>query len=366
MDILIVEKEKENYLGNFINNYYSVFIDIFNKSSSIDKLLLICIRMIDILLIFVLITGFILPKNLLIWHIVLCFIVLCYTVSADSYNGDYDFTFISNLTFTILKRNNVDVGYSNEQLLNASKFVPIQNKTIVIIVSILMFISILGYIYPNYSPNTLLYKLLEKLNLVSKTQEDTTSYKKNPDFSLLNKDGYNIKNEIDDVPSNDIQNNEVVQNIDVNAGDQPIAIDKIEVQTNQFQPSNTEIAVSNQYDVNLNKVDSGLSIFDKKIEPLKIKTKPNLVANEVISGQLNDVKEKIDGSNVLLQGGSIPKEINKIEIGNVVEIPLISVVKNNGNNINNKFIEKDLNLNLGKEINKEQLYNSLKKFNNMI
>jgi len=346
MDILVVEKEKETYLGNFINNYYSVFIDIFNKSSTFDKLLLIFIRLIDVFLILIVILGFLLPKNLSIWHIVACFVVLCYVVSADNYNGDYDFTFISNATFTILKRNNVNIGYSNEQLLNASKFIPIQNKTIALFVSILMLISILGYIYPNYSANTLLYKLLGKLNLIDKSKEDKVMHSINPDFNL----GY--KNNTQELKTiQEVKNDNLNQNQD--GGEVPI--EKIEIQTMQYQPSNTEISNSNQYDVNINKVDSGLSVFNK-IEPIKIKTKPDLVGGDIIGKETLKTDGDIANTNKLT---------NKIEVEEVVEIPAVSTVKNTGNN---KFIEKDLNLNLNsnKEINKEQLYNSLKKFNNII
>ena len=121
MDILL--NDKESYLGDFINNHCAVYIDIFNKCSITDKLLLIFIRLIDIIAIIITLLGFMFPKNLLLWHIVVCFIILCYSINDDS---------STNFTFAILKRNN-NVGYTNERLLIASKCIPIKNNSITII-----------------------------------------------------------------------------------------------------------------------------------------------------------------------------------------------------------------------------------------
>jgi hypothetical protein len=157
-----------------------------------------------------------------------------------------------------------------------------------------MIISIIGYIYPKYSVNSLIRYLLEKLEIINNHESEKNIYNINNNFKLNH--GINSNN----------TNLEVI--------DQKI----LYAQNELFKPSSIDIIESNKYDINLNKVDSGLSIFDKKIEPITVKNSDGLI---------------------------------------------ISVTTKS---LNNKFIEKDLNLNLKKEINKEQLYNSLKNFNNII
>jgi hypothetical protein len=284
MDILINDK-KENYIGDYISNYYSIFVDIFNNCSIVDKLLLIFFKIINIIILLFIFVGCILPKNLIIWHILMCFVLLCFINNYD--NNSY------SPTMSILKKNNDKIGYSNDQILNASKFIPVSKKSMIKILYIIMMISIIGYIYPKYSINSLVHYLLEKLDILNNNEVEKNTYNINGNFKLNN-------------------------NINININPDVVDPNLLNAQKELFKPTSIDIIESDKYNINLNKVDSGLSVFDKKIEPITT------------------------------------KKINE---------PLISVINNN---LNNKFVEKDLNLNLKNEINKEQLYNSLKNFNNII
>jgi hypothetical protein len=167
MDILINDK-KENYLGDYINNYYSIFIDIFNNCSIVDKFLLIFFKIINIIVLLFVLFGCIMPKNLIIWHILICFILLCIVSSYD--NNSY------SPTKSILKKNNDKIGYSNDQILNASKFIPISRESIIKTIYIVMIISIIGYIYPKYSVNSLIRYLLEKLEIINNHESEKNIY----------------------------------------------------------------------------------------------------------------------------------------------------------------------------------------------
>jgi len=377
MDILISETKKDTYFGDFIYNYYSVFIDIFNKCSLVDKLLLIIIRLINLFAIFGLFFGFFLPKNLVIWHIVLCFIVLSMVISSDSHNGDFDFTIFTNATYTILKRNN-NVGYSNEQLLLASKLVPIHHKSFTTVVLILMLISIFGYIYPKYSVNTCTSKLLQKLNIINGLEEDNNNYNIDPQFKLnMNNNEVVIDNMIKENKLQDVS--EQKNNIEL-------------LNNNNLVPTSTEINKNNEYDLNLNKVDSNLSIFDKKIQQITIKpsqTNNDVVLNKVSVGGAGDdqlskkeifIKSGMEdikiGGNNLSNPNPNPNPKRLFEIERIeTEKPLIGrnkvkmMAPLSGNGAKGIYMDNNLNLNLNygkKDINKEVLYNSLKKFNDIV
>jgi hypothetical protein len=145
-------------IGDFINSYYRIYIDIFNKASYTDKLILITLRSTDTILSFIILFGFFAPRHLLIWHCLICFMVY-YTLENTSID------LITNKTFDILKKNNTD-DLSDEQLYNATKLLPIKldtRKKILILVAIF---SIIGYIYPEYSGNSLLKNLQKYLNSI--------------------------------------------------------------------------------------------------------------------------------------------------------------------------------------------------------
>ena len=407
MDILI-EKEFEPYFGNFINNYYSVFINIFNKSSIFDKFLLLCVRTIHISSLIIVLVGFLLPKNLLIWHIIICFILLSFIISSESYNGDYDYSIFTNFTFTILKRNNT-VGYSNEQLLKASQSIPLHNKTSINVLLILMILSILSYIYPKYSGNTLLYKLLHKLNIISNGEEqiNNDSYKISQDFKL------NMNRNVQQEPNNNISYDlslKIEKNADLNRelnnNDLHQGGNNELLELNNYVPLNTDINNTNEYDINLNKVDSNISIFDKNIEQIKIiKNNPVNINSSKSGGNLTNEKNFDISKSPFQIDKKIPNSENKMlnsvkdmsiekEGNGMSKLLKEQIINDVSKQINESLLKKNkifrtsdlhLNLNLNSKLDGNdniskitegvptnnimvvnQLSNSLKKFNTMI
>ena len=228
---------------NYIKEYYSSFIRIFNKSSYIDKSILILLRSIHILLVLFILLGVFLPKNHLLTHITVCFIVL---FNLSAYNDD---TFINNHMFNILNKNKERV--LEKDVIRASQLVPLNNKSCKIIVFLLMLLSVFSYIYPEYSLNSLLKKTDNKLKNIDVDENIKNDQLIITEFKLSNKQNNNKFKIVK--TNNNINANELVD-IDIvrNAKLEPIIIEN-----------------NNSESINFNNISSDLDIFNK-IEPIKV------------------------------------------------------------------------------------------------
>jgi len=237
--------------GNFINNYYFIFINVFNKCTLQDKIKLTLIKFIHILIVLFLILGWLLPKKYLVWHITMCFITI-FTLDV------YDNSILNDMIYQILKNNiNDDKININDQLLNASKIIPISTPSIKNIVIVVMILSIIGYIYPNLSGNNLINSFNKLLNDVKCTDISANDQLINTEFKI----------------NQPTINQIILPQLQLERLPEDEAKLFIPVLTNNFALSSNEplVNISDQ-SIDLNNVDSNLSIFNIKIVPPMVRS----------------------------------------------------------------------------------------------
>ncbi len=244
---------------NYIKEYYSSFICLFNKSSYLDKSILILLRSIHIFLVLFILLGIFLPKNHLLTHITVCFIVL---FNLSAYN---DNTFINNYMYNILNKNKEKIH--DKDVIRASQLIPLSNKSCKLIVFLVMLISVFSYIYPEYSLNSLLKKTDNKLKNIDIDENKKNDQLIMTEFKLLDKDTNNNSKYNDDNIYKIIKNT----NSNINANE---LVDIDIVRDPKLEPIIIENNISET--INFNDISSNLDIFNK-IEPIKvefIKSKP--------------------------------------------------------------------------------------------
>ncbi len=244
---------------NYIKEYYSSFICLFNKSSYLDKSILILLRSIHIFLVLFILLGIFLPKNHLLTHITVCFIVL---FNLSAYN---DNTFINNYMYNILNKNKEKIH--DKDVIRASQLIPLSNKSCKLIVFLVMLISVFSYIYPEYSLNSLLKKTNNKLKNIDIDENKKNDQLIMTEFKLLDKDTNNNSKYNDDNIYKIIKNT----NSNINANE---LVDIDIVRDPKLEPIIIENNISET--INFNDISSNLDIFNK-IEPIKvefIKSKP--------------------------------------------------------------------------------------------
>jgi hypothetical protein len=244
---------------NYIKEYYSSFICLFNKSSYLDKSILILLRSIHIFLVLFILLGIFLPKNHLLTHITVCFIVL---FNLSAYN---DNTFINNYMYNILNKNKEKIH--DKDVIRASQLIPLSNKSCKLIVFLVMLISVFSYIYPEYSLNSLLKKTNNKLKNIDIDENKKNDQLIMTEFKLLDKDINNNNKYNDDNIYKIIKNT----NSNINANE---LVDIDIVRDPKLEPIIIENNISET--INFNDISSNLDIFNK-IEPIKvefIKSKP--------------------------------------------------------------------------------------------
>jgi len=294
---------------NYIKEYYSSFICIFNKSSYIDKSILILLRSIHILLVLFILLGVFLPKNHLLTHITVCFIVL---FNLSAYNDD---TFINNHMFNILNKNKERI--SDKDVIRASQLVPLNNKSCKIIVFLLMLVSVFSYIYPEYSLNSLLKKTDNKLKNIDVDENIKNDQLIITEFKLLNNtDGENsrvvtppkgasCKNNFKIVKTNNNINANELVNIDI-------------VRDHKLEP--IIIENNNSESINFNNISSDLDIFNK-IEPIKVEFVRGVTNQPRVRGVTNQPlirPTRIHKTDVNLNN-IIPETNNQVNINKIRE-----------------------------------------------
>lgn len=256
--------EKETYIEKK-ENYCKILMNIFKKCSLCDKILLTLLKLINILIILIILLGFLAPRHLLLWHCTLCFITLYILISESHYN-------INNLTSSILKRNN---NVSEKEIIFVSESKLLNINTYKLIIFICMGLSIFGYIYPEYSGNTLLQKFNNKLNLLD--NEEETKFIIATEFET-NKIPYKLtKDNLDSLDNNELN-----------------------------------ILKNEMEDIDINNVDMNLSVFNI-IEPIKIDPKKLNNLDNVVKLE-NIVKRTYNMTNVLEEkAGFAPVNISNKE-----------------------------------------------------
>lgn len=282
-------------LGSFLSDYYLSYLCIIKKGNYVDKFsIIMCVLAVILLSIFI-IFGCFLPKHLLIWHIFLCIIVL--------FMLDTNNLLFNNIINDVLKK------YKND--MDNFEIIPLTNKTCKIILFISLSMSLMGYIYPNYSLNAKLRQILYKLNMIDSSNEDTINPQIATEFKINN---ININKEIEQ-----LNINKKIEQFDKN--DEHLINQMLDI--HNFEPLQIDTKDKNISSINVKDIDSGLQIFDK-IEPIKIEIKYNNPSNQ-------------------------SKPSNQSNPSNIVNT-----------NINKKIIEKDVDLNLMK------MREELRKFNDTI
>ena len=268
----IYAMEQQN-IGNFLFNHYNILFTTFKLCNLQDKFFLLFIKLIHSIIVLMVLFGWLLPKKYLLWHITLCFIIL---YNLDIYK---DNTIMNELIYKIIERvttknNNV---ISKNDILNASKLIPISVKTSKIILFITMVLSFIGYIYPQYSGNHLITLLNNNLKQTQCNDNILNDHLINSEFKI----------------NNIVTHQEVLINETNN--DYP----NIELLNKTNNIINSEL-INNETSValDINNVDENMSIFDK-IEPIKIqilneKYQNRNLANPIESLESVSLNKKID------------------------------------------------------------------------
>jgi hypothetical protein len=328
-----------NGLTDNIYNYYTVFIDIFKHSSISDKILLFLVRMIHIIIIIFVLIGFVFPKNILIWHCLVSFITL-YILDTSK-----DGSFINNLTYTILKRNNKNNIYSDDELLMGSKIVSFNKKTCKIIILVLMMLSLIGYIMPKYSVHSLLTNINNKLDKLNKRDDEANDQKISPEFRF-NKVEQGAKQ---------IYKEEHISNSEQ-------SIDNMVVELDNYAPLNIDIK-THSTDIDIDNQD--IRVFDNVIEPIKVEitnketqniSKQNIIGNEKLVENISN--QNIDDLHLRLDVVTESLKNTHITNNQTIDTNKIKNIYTGNNQI--------IDTNKIKNIDKETLRKSLRTFNDII
>jgi len=140
--------------GNYLNYNYKPLLDSFFNSNIITKFSIISFKFIELVIIFIVLFGCLFPRNLLIWHIVLCLFIFMLI--------EIDYNPISNYIYNTINSNKNNPKYSEFRMKNSSNTIPILKNTCKKILFGSMFLSIIGYIYPQYSLNQIIKSFANK------------------------------------------------------------------------------------------------------------------------------------------------------------------------------------------------------------
>lgn len=326
-----------NGLTDNIYNYYTVFIDIFKHSSISDKILLFLVRIIHIIIIIFILIGFVFPRNILIWHCLVSFITL-YILDTSK-----DGSFINNLTHTILKRNNKNNIYSDDELLMGSKIISFNKKTCRIIILVSMTLSLIGYIIPKYSVHNMLTNINNKLDKLDKYENEANDQKISPEFKF-NKVESSAKH---------IYKEEHISNSEQ-------SIDNMHVELDNYAPLNFDNK-TNSTDIDIDNQD--IKVFDNVIEPIKVEI-TNKETKNIISGADN---QNTIGSEKLIENIDNPNMIgDKKLLKNIDDLDSRSTINTESFKNKNMANNRTIDTNKIKNIDKETLRKSLKTFNDII
>ena len=253
-------------IEQFTQEHYKNFMDIYNICNVKDKLALVLLRSINIIIVFLIITGCLAPKNYLVLHLLLCLVIF---ISLEQ----PEFNIISIYTYNILKRNNIN-NLDDIKLKKASYLLPINNSTIKKVLVIVGLVSLLGYIHYHYSANEILKRTQDRLENIF--GQECNDYNIITEFKTSN-------NKIKPITSNNTY--KLVTN-DVSLYDNL-----------QFKDSMTNINLNSPL-IDLN--EQGLSIFNK-IKPINIITTKISTPEppKIITSDLNVNLTKMDKNKIL-------------------------------------------------------------------
>lgn len=163
-------------------NAFEVMDILYNKNNYKDLLLVVVIILCLTAILIFSIFGNALPKNLLIWHIYFCLFIICLIeIKADEY--------IIDLLNNIVKENN-----DKKIDIKIDKLYFMSNKTLLNMILFSMIISIISYIYPEYSVNSYVKTLMFNDNNNQYVKEDVyTEFKINKTINSFNDIDNSIK-----------------------------------------------------------------------------------------------------------------------------------------------------------------------------
>lgn len=268
-------------IEEFTKEYYKNFMDIYNVCNLEDKVKLFFLRSINILIVFFILVGWLLPKKYLLWHIFFCFFAFI-TIEIT------DLNLINKYTYDILKKNNKNDNLTESSLIKASQLLPVSNKTIKIILIIVVMMSFIGYIDNTYSGNNIIKKIDEKIN--DGPNSDTNQYKILTEFKISNNKFNPFKQTLD--PINEVINNanndlSLLNELDFNA-----KIDNmLDSQSSIVNMDENNLSVFNKIKpIGVNGIDNvNKSLYKLKTEPV----------NNIIENPIN--KQIIDREKLLMK-----------------------------------------------------------------
>ena len=148
------------------SNQLNTLADCFSECNLYGKAIIVSVKILSLILILFVVIGIAMPKHMITYHLIFCLILLfCFTI---------DYFPLNNLLTSALNtqlNNDTNSKYNKNQIINASKQTPFSTETCKILLLIIIMITILNFIYPEYSFNAMCIKTYNFINKVDPSAE---------------------------------------------------------------------------------------------------------------------------------------------------------------------------------------------------